>query len=52
MLPPRLRCSSTDGSVEPSIYGGVVTMPTIRRIRLEVCNNEFRFSQISGVLDH
>ena len=30
---------------------GVLTMPTLHRIILEVGNYEFSFSQISGVLD-
>ena len=38
-------------SVEPSIFGCVITMPTLRRIILEVGNDEFSFSHLSGVLE-
>ena len=43
-------CYRNDGSVEPSIFGGVIIMPMLRRIILEVVNYEFIFSQLSGVL--
>ena len=44
-------CSRYEGSVEPSILMGVITIPMLHRIRLEVGNNEFSFSQILAVFD-
>ena len=43
-------CWRHDGSVEPSIFKGVIIMPTLRRLILEVGNYESIFSQISGAL--
>ena len=40
-------CRRRDGSIEPSIYGGVIKMPTLRRIICEVGNYGFSFIQIS-----
>ena len=40
-----------DGSIEPYIYRGVIAMPTLRRIRLEVGNYEFSFSHPSVILE-
>ena len=39
-----------DGSVETSILGGVITIPTLRRIRFEVGYYKLSFSHLSGVL--
>ena len=36
-------CLNHDGSVEPSIFMGVIRMPTLRRIILEVGDYEFSF---------
>ena len=44
-------CWRHDGSIQPYIFGGVITIPTLCRIILEVCNNEFIFRQLSGVLE-
>ena len=43
----QLNCYGYDVSVEPSIFVVVITMPTLRRIRLEVCNYEFSFRHLS-----
>ena len=44
-----------DGSIEPSIFGGVIKMTTLRRIILEVGDYIGKMSlvvrQLSGVLD-
>ena len=47
----QLNCSRRDGSVEPFIFVGVITMTMLRRMILEVGNDEFSFIQIYGVLD-
>ena len=44
-------CYRYGASVEPSIFVGVITIPELRRIRSEVVNDEFSFSQIPDVLD-
>ena len=44
-------CCRRDSSVEPSILGDVITIPTLRRTILEVSNNDSSIIQLSGVLD-
>ena len=34
-------CCRHDGSIKPSIFGGVRTMPTLHKIRLKVVKYEF-----------
>ena len=40
-----------DMDSQTSIFEGVITMPTLRRIRLEVGNHELSFSKLSGILE-
>ena len=44
-------CWRHDGSIEPSIFRGVITIPTLRRMIIEVSNYDFSFGQLSGVLE-
>ena len=44
-------CWRNDGSVDTSIFGGFITMPTLSRIILEVGNYEFSISNLSGFLE-
>ena len=45
-------CRRRDGSIEPSIFGGVIKILMIHRIILDFGNYELSFSQISGVLEN
>ena len=45
-------CWRNDSSLKPSNFGGFRTIPTLYRIRLEVGNYDFNYSQLSGVLEN